>query len=92
MKTPIKIAVSIIGGTGKTGKLRPGKTAKLLGIASPTVSQWLSGIKRMPAKYAPKIEAASGVRCEDLCPGVKFNRDKKGRAISFTTIFGKPNV
>lgn len=44
--------------------------ARLLGVKPPTVHQWVTGSRPVPANVAPAVEAASGgaVRRQDLRP------------------------
>jgi len=48
--------------------------ARLLGVAPPTVSQWASGVRPVPAERCPAIERATGgaVTCEELRPDVDW--------------------
>jgi len=45
--------------------------ARTLGIAASTPIMWRSR-GRIPAEYCPAIEAATGVRCEDMRPDVNW--------------------
>lgn len=49
--------------------------ARTLGVSPPTVSQWISGVRRVPVARCPQIERATGgaVRCEDLRPDVDWS-------------------
>lgn len=53
----------------------PSSMAKLIGVSSPTVSQWLSGKRPVPAKRCVQIERATegAVRCEDLRPDIDWS-------------------
>ena len=55
-------AIWEMGGTGRL--------AETLGVSSPTVSQWLSGVRRVPIKRCIQIEKATGggISCELLRP------------------------
>lgn len=46
------------------------KLAKLLAVAAPTVNQWCSGVRPIPAARAIQIEGLTSrlVRREELCP------------------------
>lgn len=46
------------------------KLAKKIGVSSPTVSQWASGVRPLPAKRVLAVEAATGnqVSRHDLRP------------------------
>ena len=48
--------------------------ARRLGVKAPTVSQWVSGKRPIPAERCPQIEEATRgvVRCEDLRPDVNW--------------------
>lgn len=62
--------------------------ARAIGVARGALNQWKKPGREVPAKYAPKIEALTGVRCELLCPSVNWSlvrangRRRSGR---FTT-------
>ncbi|HDZ0806617.1 helix-turn-helix domain-containing protein [Klebsiella pneumoniae] len=45
-----------------------------LGISSPTVNQWTTGIRQIPAERCPAIEKATGgaVTCEELRPDIDW--------------------
>jgi DNA-binding transcriptional regulator YdaS (Cro superfamily) len=62
-----------------TGSLR-----KLAVVASPDLSgqavhHWRT--RGIPAKHCPRIEQATGIRCEELRPDYEWKRDRKGRVI-----------
>lgn len=42
------------------------------------ISQWVEN--GVPAKYCPDIEALTGIRCEELCPDVKWGLVRSRRA------------
>ena len=48
--------------------------ARMIGVTPPTIHQWISGIRPIPAERCPQIERATGgaVRCEDLRPDVDW--------------------
>lgn len=48
--------------------------ARLIGIATPTVNQWVKNKRPVPAERCPSIERATNgaVRCEDLRPDVDW--------------------
>lgn len=48
--------------------------AKALGVTPPTVNQWVTGLRPIPAEQCLLIERATGgkVRCEDLRPDVAW--------------------
>ena len=49
--------------------------ASALGVKQPTVSEWLTGDRQVPAERCPEIERATGgaVRCEELRPDVAWD-------------------
>jgi len=63
---PIRQAGQAVGGLSAL--------ARLLGVAPPTVSQWASGVRPIPAERCPAIEKATGgaVTCEELRPDVDW--------------------
>jgi len=65
-RTPIRDAGRAVGGLSAL--------ARLLGVAPPTVSQWASGVRPIPAERCPEIERATGgvVICEELRPDVDW--------------------
>ncbi|MHB9798455.1 Cro/CI family transcriptional regulator [Pseudomonas sp. MT3] len=58
----MEAAARIVGGKAKL--------ARLLGVRAPTVSQWCSGLRPVPAARAALIEELAGgqVSRADLCP------------------------
>lgn len=46
--------------------------AASIGVPPQSVYFWRAGSRRVPAEYCPAIEAATGVRCEDLRPDVQW--------------------
>lgn len=63
---PIKKAVEAVGNIATL--------ARHLHVTPPTVHQWISGVRPIPAERCPQIERATGgaVRCEDLRPDVDW--------------------
>lgn len=53
---------------------RAASLASALGISPVMVSQWVSGLKKVPAERCPAIERATGgaVLCEELRPDVEW--------------------
>lgn len=51
------------------------KMAKLLDVRPPTVNQWCSGVRPIPAARAIQIEkhTEGQVKREDLCPSFPWN-------------------
>ncbi|MFA7278616.1 MAG: helix-turn-helix domain-containing protein [Sterolibacterium sp.] len=62
----IERACDLLGGLGAL--------ARILKVSSPTVSQWRTGIRRVPAERCPAIERATNgeVTCEELRPDVDW--------------------
>lgn len=56
--------------------------ADAIGVPAPLVSQWATGVRRVPAGRCPAIERATGgaVRCEDLRPDVDWSVLRNGAA------------
>jgi len=48
--------------------------AKAIGVKPVSISQWASGVRKVPANHCPAIERATNgaVRCEDLRPDVDW--------------------
>ncbi|HRI57962.1 MAG TPA: YdaS family helix-turn-helix protein, partial [Anaerolineae bacterium] len=58
------------------------KLARACGVTYQAVQRWLrTGV---PPERCAAVEAATGVRCEDLCPGVTWLRDSAGRVTGYT--------
>lgn len=76
ISNPVKKAVEHVGGVSVL--------ARCIGVAGPTVHQWMNGSRRVPAERCPQIERLTGgaVRCEDLRPDVEWGvvRDNRGAA------------
>lgn len=66
---PIKRAAEIAGGTQR-------HLADALGVSPSFISQWLSGIRKVPASMCQDIEDLTGgeVKCEELRPDVFRSR------------------
>lgn len=47
--------------------------AAALEVAQPTISEWLSGRRKVPLARCPQIEGLTGVLCEDLRPDVAWH-------------------
>lgn len=63
IRTPLERAIELAGGTTKL--------ARDLGLTGhATVYQWTK--TRIPAEWCPRIEALTGVRCEELRPDVAW--------------------
>lgn len=73
MDKPIEKAIKVAGGITQL--------ARRLKVTPPTVHQWVSEQRPIPADRAPDIERETGVRCEELCPDEHWQRDKKGQLI-----------
>ena len=54
--------------------------AKLLHVHHTLVHQWRKGLRPVAARHCPGIEAATGVRCEELRPDLHWLRDASGAA------------
>ena len=58
--------------------------AKAIGVNPQLLSQWIHGVRPVPAARCPSIEAATNgrVRCEDLRPDVAWHvlRQNSGQA------------
>lgn len=63
---PILVACSIAGSQAAL--------SRAIGVSPPTISQWISGARPVPAERCPEIERATSgaVRCEDLRPDVDW--------------------
>ena len=63
---PIKKACEIIGSQRKL--------ADRLGVSPGFVSQWVTGVRQVPADYCPTIERLTNgaVKCEQMCPDVDW--------------------
>lgn len=61
----IKRAVDAMGGGAKL--------AAAIGVAGPTVSQWIKGVRKVPVERCMQIEQHTGVPCEQLRPDVAWH-------------------
>lgn len=68
--TPAEAAIQAAAILGNKAKM-----AKLLSVSPPTVNQWCSGIRPIPAARAIQIESltAGQVKREVLCPSFPWN-------------------
>jgi len=73
VETPLKRAISAVG--------TQQKLADQLGIRSASITEWKA--RRVPPGQCPAIEARTGVRCEDLRPDLRWDRDADGRVIAY---------
>lgn len=66
--THIKTACDIVGGQAAM--------ARILGVSTPTINQWVSGDRPIPESRGPSIEKSvfGKVICDDLCPDVSWVR------------------
>lgn len=65
VETPIQRAAKALGGAAEL--------ARVADVSVQAAYQWINGNRPVPAERAPLIERASGVRCEELCPGVPWD-------------------
>ena len=72
--TPLQTAIE------RAGSQR--KLAEAIGVAHSFVPQLLSGHRPIPEALCAKIEAATGVPCEELRPDVQWVR-KRGRVVAY---------
>jgi DNA-binding transcriptional regulator YdaS (Cro superfamily) len=63
--TPIQRAAKIAGGAAEL--------ARIADVSVQAAYQWINGNRPVPAERAPLIERSTGVRCEELCPGVPWD-------------------
>lgn len=61
---PIEIAIEAAGNANRL--------AKGINVPAQSVIFWRDGERRIPAEYCPRIEALTGVRCEELRPDVNW--------------------
>jgi len=71
--TPLKRAISAIG--------TQQKLAARLGIRSASITEWKA--RSIPPAQCPAIEANTGVRCEELRPDLRWDRDTDGRVVAY---------
>lgn len=64
--SPIQNACAKLGGQAAL--------ARELGLTAAAVSQWVAGIRPVPAEHCPRIERLTDgeVRCEELLPNVDW--------------------
>ena len=75
--TPLESAVAKLGGQSAT--------ATLLQVTQGLVSQWVRGIRPLAPQHCPAIEAATGIRCEQLRPDIVWTRDTGGVVTGYHT-------
>lgn len=68
--SPIQRAADVLGGASEL--------ARVCGVSVQAAYQWINGARPVPAERAPLIERATGVRCEDICPGVPWDIVRAG--------------
>ncbi|DAZ90916.1 TPA_asm: putative repressor protein cI [Cyanophage Cy-LDV1] len=57
--------------------------AKALRVDPSLIYQWRRGTRPVAPKHCPAIEAATGVRCEELRPDLQWVRSDDGRVTSY---------
>lgn len=63
--TPIEKAIDAAGNAHRL--------AKGIDVPPQSVIFWRDGARQVPAEYCPRIEALTGVLCEDLRPDVRWD-------------------
>lgn len=58
----------------------PSKLAAIAGVKPPTVSEWLSGKRRVPQARCPLIERATGISRRRLRPDIDWDLYREGEA------------
>ncbi len=67
--------------------------AKKLGVSQGLVWQWLNRDDSTPRNHAPAIETLTGVKCEEICPDVVWQRDEAGLVVGYyKPVVAKPQV
>ena len=74
-KSPIERASHAAGGDAKL--------ARILRVDPGLIYQWRRGIRPVAGRHCPAIEAATGVRCEELRPDLQWVRADDGRVTSY---------
>lgn len=57
--------------------------AAACGVTPVAVAHWAAGVRGLPPRQCPSIEAATGVPCEQLLPDLRWQRDADGRVIAY---------
>lgn len=57
--------------------------AAALRVNPALVHQWRKGRRPLALRHCPAIEAATGVRCEELRPDVEWIRDESGAVTGY---------
>lgn len=78
--SPIERAVEIAKGQAAL--------AKKLSCSRAFINQLVSGERPVPIELRPRIEAATGVRCEEFGDEITWIRDRRGAVTHFTTPVG----
>lgn len=73
-QTPLQRAAQAAGSQAKL--------AGLIGVNRSFIAQLVSGHRPMPQAVCAKIEAATGVLCEELRPDVQWVR-RRGRVVAY---------
>jgi DNA-binding transcriptional regulator YdaS (Cro superfamily) len=67
--------------------------AKKLGVSQGLVWQWLNHDTATPRNYAPEIERLTGVKCEEICPDLGWQRNESGHVTGYyQPIVSKPQA
>lgn len=76
MTTPIERAIAACGGSQKA-------LGVAIGESKSFVNQWVKGVRPIPERCCPLIEAQTGVRCEELRNDVEWVRNPKGKVVGY---------
>jgi DNA-binding transcriptional regulator YdaS (Cro superfamily) len=60
------------------------EVAAVVGVSTSYVGHWLAGRRPLDPDRAPAIEFATGLRCEEFMPHLRWHRDRKGRVTGYT--------
>lgn len=81
--TPISKAIEAAGSQSKLAQA-------LGGIHTSLVAQWATGRRPVAAHHCPTIEAATGIRCEELRPDLAWERDETGKVVGYRVLIAQP--
>lgn len=57
--------------------------ARRISVKPQALSQWIQGVRPIPAQRCADIERETGVRCEELRPDLVWTRDQNGRITGY---------
>lgn len=75
---PISLAAAAVGGQATL--------AKAIGVTPALISQWKNRVRPVAPAQCPAIEQATGIRCEQIRPDVRWLRGNDGAVHGYVVL------